>query len=81
LGVTQLKGTGFGFELALSDDARFLYVISQQSAATGSASDNALHVLQVGANGDSLTEIETDLLPSYLPDSPEGTRWQGVVAF
>jgi hypothetical protein len=81
LGVTQLKGTGFGFELALSDDGRFLYVISQQSAATGSASDNALHVLQVGANGDSLTEIETDLLPSYLPDSPEGTRWQGVVAF
>jgi hypothetical protein len=36
LGVTQLKGTGFGFELALSDDGRFLYVISQQAAATGS---------------------------------------------
>ena len=81
LGVTQLAGTGFGFELSLTDDDRFLYVVSQQGAPTGTLNDNALHVLQIGANGDSLTEIQTILPSTYLPDAPEGTRWQGVVAF
>jgi hypothetical protein len=81
LGVTQLKGTGFAFELSLSDDGRFLYVISQQAVATGSLNDNTLHELQVGDNGDSLTEIQTEFLSSFVTDAPTGTRWQGVVAF
>jgi hypothetical protein len=79
IGVTQLSGTGFGFELSLSNDGQFLYVISQQGGSAGSINDNALHVLQI--SGDSLTEIQTNLLSTFLPDAPQGTRWQGVVAF
>jgi 6-phosphogluconolactonase (cycloisomerase 2 family) len=80
LGVTQLAGTGFGFEMALSDNGRYLQAISQQGAATGSVADNTLHVLRVGSTG-LLTEVETDSLTQYLPNPPVGTRWLGVVAF
>lgn len=81
VGVTQLQGTGRVFELALSDDGQYLYAISQQAEATGSANDNALHVLQLSSAGNSLTEIQTDLLPQLVSSTPTGTRWQGVVAF
>ncbi len=81
LGVTQLAGGGRAFEFALSTDEQYLYSISQQGDATGSLNDNALHVLKVGADGSTLTEVQTDLLPTYVPGAPAGTRWQGVVAF
>ncbi len=80
LAVTQLARRGFGFEMALSDNGRFLQAISQQGDATGSVADNTLHVLSVGSNG-LLTEVETDSLTQYLPNPPVGTRWMGVVAF
>jgi hypothetical protein len=81
VGATQLQGTGRVFELALSDDGQYLYAISQQGEATGSANDNALHVLQLSSDGNSLTEIQTGLLPQFVANTPTGTRWQGVVAF
>jgi hypothetical protein len=80
LAVTQLAGTGRGFELALSDDGRFLQAISQQGDAAGSVADNTLHVLRVGSNG-LLTEVETDSLTQFVPNPPARTRWMGVVAF
>lgn len=81
LGVTQLQGNGRAFELALSGDDQFLYVISQQGVATGSLNDNQLHVLSVGDNGNTLNEIETEQLPNFVSNLPAFTRWQGVVAF
>ena len=82
LAVTTLRGTGRSFELALSDDDRYLYVISQQGDATGSVRDNTLHVLQVSDDGNSLSEIQTLSLSSFLSGTaPGGIRWQGVVAF
>ncbi len=83
LGVTQLEGTGHAFELALSDDGRFLHVISQQgepAASGGSPADNVLHVLRVDGNG-FLAEVSDTPLSRYLPHAPVGTRWQGLVAF
>jgi 6-phosphogluconolactonase (cycloisomerase 2 family) len=69
LAVTQLAGTGRGFELALSDDGRYLQAISQQGDATGSLADNTLHVLRVGSNG-LLTEVETDSLTQFVSNPP-----------
>lgn len=80
LAVTQLAGTGRAFELALSDDERYLQAISQQGDATGSVADNTLHVLRVDSNG-LLTEVQTDSLTQFVSNPPAGTRWMGVVAF
>ncbi len=83
LSVTNLRegGNGRAFEEALSTDGRYLYVIGQPDNANGTAADNTIHVLSVGADGSTLNEIETDTLPTYLPNTPALTRWQGVVAF
>ncbi len=56
-------------------------MISQQAAANGTAADDTIHVLSMAADGSTLTEVETDNLATYLPNTPPLTRWQGVVAF
>jgi DNA-binding beta-propeller fold protein YncE len=74
--TVTLKGTGLPFQLTLSPDGGWLYVLSQRVATSRPTSANALHVLRVGSNG-RLAEVAGS--PTVLPIAT-GDRPQGVAA-
>jgi hypothetical protein len=69
-----LAGVGNAFQLSLSNDGRFLYVLSQRAATTiPDGQGNVLHSLAVKDDG-TLEEIGAGI----VFDLPSGTRPQGV---
>lgn len=74
--TVTLKGTGLPFQLTLSPDGGWLYVVAQRVSNARPTSANALHVLRVASNG-RLTEVASS--PTVLPIAT-GDRPQGVAA-
>jgi hypothetical protein len=69
-----LAGVGSSFQLSLSDDGSFLYVLSQRDSTTiPDGQGNVLHSLAVQNDG-TLEEVGTGI----VFDLPPGTRPQGV---
>jgi len=68
--------TGNPFSAVIDDSDRFIYVSGEQSAATATASANAIHTLKVAADG----TLSEPFAPTVLPISGL-TRAQGVAVF
>ena len=72
-----LEGPGNALEFSLSTDDKYLYAISSRGQASiPEGQGNALHVLQIAADG-SVTETANSPI---LLNVPNGTRPQGVLA-
>ncbi|HEX4596231.1 MAG TPA: beta-propeller fold lactonase family protein, partial [Burkholderiaceae bacterium] len=68
--------SGNPFSAVIDDSDQFIYVSSEQSSATASASANAIHTLKVAADG----TLSEPFAPTVLPISGL-TRAQGVAVF
>jgi 6-phosphogluconolactonase (cycloisomerase 2 family) len=68
--------SGNPFSAVIDDSDRFIYVSGEQSAATATASANAIHTLKVAADG----TLSEPFPPTVLPISGL-TRAQGVAVF
>jgi 6-phosphogluconolactonase (cycloisomerase 2 family) len=69
-----LRGPGLPFQLALDPAGEFLHVVSQR-VREDEEDGNALHILQVDAEGCRLTEVASSPMPLAVPND---TRVQGV---